>query len=44
VNTENLRDITDFGSYTSEFLKLFGFGLEGVDYEADVDVMVKANF
>ena len=24
-----------------EFLKLFGFGLEGIDYEADVDTLVE---
>lgn len=37
VNSENLKDISDFESYQQEFLKLFGFGLEGVNYEADVD-------
>ncbi len=26
-----------------EFLKLFGFGVEGVDYDADVDADVKVN-
>lgn len=37
VNTENLDDISDFAGYKAEFLKLFGFGVEGVDYEADVN-------
>ncbi|MEM7601550.1 MAG: enoyl-ACP reductase FabV [Verrucomicrobiota bacterium] len=37
VTTENLSDLSDFSGYKSEFLKLFGFGLEGVDYEADTD-------
>ena len=37
VTTENLFDVTDYASYKSEFIKLFGFGLEGVDYEADID-------
>ncbi len=37
VNSENLKDISDFKSYQKEFLKLFGFGLDGVNYEADVD-------
>jgi enoyl-[acyl-carrier protein] reductase/trans-2-enoyl-CoA reductase (NAD+) len=36
VTTENLHELTDFKGYKSEFLKLFGFGIEGVDYEADV--------
>jgi enoyl-[acyl-carrier protein] reductase/trans-2-enoyl-CoA reductase (NAD+) len=35
VSTENLRELSDFEGYQREFLKLFGFGLEGVDYEAD---------
>lgn len=37
VNTENLRDISDFEGYQSEFLRLFGFGLDGVNYEAEAD-------
>jgi enoyl-[acyl-carrier protein] reductase/trans-2-enoyl-CoA reductase (NAD+) len=37
VSTENLRELTDFEGYQREFLRLFGFGLEGVDYDADVD-------
>ncbi|EGU40160.1 hypothetical protein, partial [Vibrio splendidus] len=27
--------------YKEEFLKLFGFGVEGVDYEADVNPAVE---
>ncbi|MCZ6917262.1 MAG: trans-2-enoyl-CoA reductase family protein [Gemmatimonadetes bacterium] len=37
VSTENLDEVSDFEGYRSDFLKLFGFGLQGVDYEADVD-------
>jgi enoyl-[acyl-carrier protein] reductase/trans-2-enoyl-CoA reductase (NAD+) len=40
IATENLGELTDFEGYKSEFLKLFGFGVEGVDYEADVDPVV----
>jgi enoyl-[acyl-carrier protein] reductase/trans-2-enoyl-CoA reductase (NAD+) len=40
ITTENLREITDFDGYRSEFLRLFGFGLEGVDYDAEVDPVV----
>jgi len=36
VTTENLRETTDFAGYQSEFLRLFGFGVEGVDYGANV--------
>jgi enoyl-[acyl-carrier protein] reductase/trans-2-enoyl-CoA reductase (NAD+) len=41
VNTDNLREIADFDGYQAGFLKLFGFGLNGVDYTADVDTAVK---
>ena len=37
VNTENLDELSDFSGYRAEFLRLFGFGLEGVDYDADTD-------
>jgi enoyl-[acyl-carrier protein] reductase/trans-2-enoyl-CoA reductase (NAD+) len=36
VTTENLYELTDYQGYKDEFLKLFGFGIDGVDYEADV--------
>lgn len=38
VNTENLAQLGDFEGYQTSFLRLFGFGLEGVDYNAEVDV------
>ncbi len=38
VNTENIKEISDITGYHAEFLKLFGFGLPGVDYEAPVEV------
>ncbi|GAB1256725.1 enoyl-ACP reductase FabV [Aurantivibrio plasticivorans] len=44
VTTENLRDLTDFQGYRDEFLKLFGFGVDGVDYDADVSTEVPAEF
>jgi enoyl-[acyl-carrier protein] reductase/trans-2-enoyl-CoA reductase (NAD+) len=37
VTSENLSAISDFSGYKKEFLRLFGFGLEGVDYEADTN-------
>lgn len=37
ITTENLKALTDYELYKEEFLKLFGFGVEGVDYEADVN-------
>jgi len=38
VATENLREKTGFDEYQAEFLRLFGFGLDGVDYDADVEI------
>jgi enoyl-[acyl-carrier protein] reductase/trans-2-enoyl-CoA reductase (NAD+) len=40
VNTENFTTLGDFAGYQSSFLRLFGFGLEGVDYAADTDPAV----
>ena len=40
VNSETLDAETDFDGYQADFLKLFGFGLPGVDYGADVDQQV----
>lgn len=37
VTTANLVEKTDIAGYRSEFLRLFGFGLPGVNYEADVE-------
>jgi enoyl-[acyl-carrier protein] reductase/trans-2-enoyl-CoA reductase (NAD+) len=37
VTTENLAELTDIAGYRQDFLKLFGFGLSGIDYEADVE-------
>ncbi|NLT69858.1 MAG: trans-2-enoyl-CoA reductase family protein [Verrucomicrobiaceae bacterium] len=37
VTTENLSELSDFSGYKKEFLRLFGFGLEGVDYEKDTN-------
>lgn len=37
VSSENLAELSDIAGYRSEFLRLFGFGLEGVDYAAEAD-------
>lgn len=37
VTTENLSELSDFSGYKQEFLRLFGFGLEGVDYGLETD-------
>lgn len=40
VTDDNLNDISDFKGYKHEFLRLFGFEIEGVDYDADVNPVV----
>lgn len=35
LTSENLRELTAYDTYQAEFLKLFGFGLLGVDYDAE---------
>lgn len=37
VDTASLGELADFEGYQASFLRLFGFGLEGVDYQAEVD-------
>jgi enoyl-[acyl-carrier protein] reductase/trans-2-enoyl-CoA reductase (NAD+) len=37
ITTENVTALTDLAGYRSDFLKLFGFGLPGIDYEAEVE-------
>ncbi|RUO56141.1 enoyl-ACP reductase FabV [Pseudidiomarina homiensis] len=40
VTQDNFHQLADYEGYHSDFLKLFGFGMEGVDYDADVDPVV----
>ena len=40
INTDTLRELSDFAGYKREFLQLFGFEVDGVDYDADVDPVV----
>ncbi len=40
VTTENFSELGDYQSYNKDFLKLFGFGFDDVDYEADVEQQV----
>ena len=40
ASTETLPEIGDLAGYKSDFLNLFGFGFEGVDYLADANEMV----
>jgi enoyl-[acyl-carrier protein] reductase/trans-2-enoyl-CoA reductase (NAD+) len=40
VSTENLNDISDWSGFKREFRQLFGFDVEGVDYEQPVEIDV----
>ncbi|HSC76708.1 MAG TPA: enoyl-ACP reductase FabV [Pseudomonadales bacterium] len=40
VDTGNLYQLTDFQGYKDEFLRLFGFGLAGVNYDEDLSPIV----
>jgi enoyl-[acyl-carrier protein] reductase/trans-2-enoyl-CoA reductase (NAD+) len=40
VTQDNFHQLADYQGYHADFLKLFGFGLAGVDYDAEVDPVV----
>ncbi|MCB1687008.1 MAG: trans-2-enoyl-CoA reductase family protein [Halioglobus sp.] len=37
INTDTLHQLSDFVGYKREFLQLFGFEVDGVDYDAEVN-------
>ena len=37
VESDNIRELTDFVGYKQEFLQLFGFEVPGIDYETEVN-------
>ncbi|TMS82104.1 enoyl-ACP reductase FabV [Pseudoalteromonas sp. S554] len=37
VDTSTIDELTDYVGYHNEFLRLFGFGIESVDYDQDVE-------
>ena len=43
VETETIDELTDYVGYHNEFLRLFGFGIDAVDYDADVSPVVEIN-
>jgi enoyl-[acyl-carrier protein] reductase/trans-2-enoyl-CoA reductase (NAD+) len=40
IDSQTLNQLSDLEGYKREFLQLFGFEVEGVDYEAEVDPVV----
>ncbi|UOX32595.1 trans-2-enoyl-CoA reductase family protein [Flavobacterium sediminilitoris] len=43
ATTENLSEIGDLAGYKQDFLNLFGFGFDGVDYLAEANEMVQVS-
>jgi len=39
VDSDNIGALSDLDQFRDEFLALFGFGFDGIDYDADVDPM-----
>ncbi len=42
ASTDNLGELGDLDGFRADFLKIFGFGFAGVDYDADVDPALTA--
>ncbi len=38
VNSDNIHDLADCDGYWNDFYQMFGFRIDGVDYDADVDI------
>ncbi len=38
LSQDNFKECADLDGYWEDFYALFGFGIDGVDYEADVEV------
>lgn len=40
VSQDNFKEVADIDGYWKEFYEIFGFGIDGVDYDADISVQV----
>ncbi len=38
LSADNFKELTDIDGYWSDFYAMFGFGIDGVDYDADVEI------
>jgi enoyl-[acyl-carrier protein] reductase/trans-2-enoyl-CoA reductase (NAD+) len=36
VNSDNVAELSDLGGFRRDFLRIFGFDVDGVNYEEDV--------
>ena len=43
VDSDTIDELTDYVGYHQEFLKLFGFDVSGVDYDADISPELAIN-
>ncbi|NMP17883.1 enoyl-ACP reductase FabV [Thalassotalea sp. Y01] len=43
VDTDSIDELTDYVGYNHEFMKLFGFEVDGVDYDADISPLAPIN-
>ena len=41
INSDNINELTDIEGYRKDFYNLFGFEVDGVDYEKDIDIDVR---
>jgi enoyl-[acyl-carrier protein] reductase/trans-2-enoyl-CoA reductase (NAD+) len=41
ATTENVEEISDLAGYRRDFSNLFGFDVDGVDYEAPVETEIE---
>lgn len=39
ISSDTISTLTDVDGYREAFLQIFGFGIPGVDYDADVDIL-----
>ena len=43
VDSDTIDELTDYVGYHNEFLRLFGFGVDSVDYDADISPLAEIN-
>ncbi len=39
ITTGNVAEFADLRGFREDFFRLFGFGIESVDYDADIDLL-----
>jgi enoyl-[acyl-carrier protein] reductase/trans-2-enoyl-CoA reductase (NAD+) len=42
VNTDNFRSLSDYDAYKKGFRQLFGFEVDGIDYDTPVEIETEA--